>query len=1044
MFKEVDPMNKFNNIFIFIILVFLIMGVVNASDASLDNINTDKIKDVESYNTIDLDTDDNVEDKTIVNDNSKNIKEASNTRNIIVNDDYGDDYNGQGTTQNPYKTIQKAITAANNNDQITLTSDFFINSYEPITIYKNITIQSSSQNVKTGILSGYEYYTDLFRIARGNTVKFSNIYFLDLMRDSVISNSGNLTLDKCDFGNTNYDFDNYEKSVLNNYANMTLNNCNFGFVNYQDRDVELGIINNYQLLNINNCSFNNCHGNLGSALYNRGFVNITNSKFTNNSANLGGVIYNFRNNVTIRNCTFSSNTVNNANMYGWDSDDYVRDKGIGGVIYNLANMNIINSNFDYNYILEGQSHGQSAGVLYNNGTVVIDNSKFRSNTIDGSGGAITNHKKMTLTNSLFDSNYAEMNAGAILSSGEASINNCDFIYNEAFTASTIMNSPNLNNGKMNITNSRFIDNYAQSRGTILNSADMRIINSKINNNYASVYGAAIGNDGTLTVNNCIINNNTCDFDSAITNYDSLKLTNTVFYNNKGVKSGAITSEGKLTVTNCLFNSNQADESGAIYSSYGGSATITANIFQKNRAKNASAIKVETNKNTIISKNTFDSNVATGYGGAIYSNSSNVDIAYNKFIKNSAYSGSGIYNIGNNVKIRYNNFTANSASTKGYSVNNKGKTGTASGNVNYYGTKYPSTIENTGNNIAITNNRFDDTIKKIATTTTVSSIKSSVGEKLTLKAIVKDNKGTPIDGGRVIFKLNGITLKDNGKLTGSNNPLKVYVSNGEAVTNIIADLSMKSVKSFSANFIGTDIYDKSNSNTAQAQIKLRTASIVVSSNVKTIKQGQTITLKAQIYDTTNGGYTSNLAKYADEFVYFKVNGITLKDAKGEMIKVKVVNGVATVNYTIPLGLSGITDGKTMTPKNHTILAGFYNKNYQENIRNTSTFQVERSNITITIKNATVNTKTHKLSLTATIRDYLGNIVKGPNKCIIKVNGASIKNKTQALYFYSTNGILNIKDLTIPKADNYKTIEIVTQDRLAYKSQRNTTTIIKLVN
>ena len=27
----------------------------------------------------------------------------------------------------------------------------------------------------------------------------------------------------------------------------------------------------------------------------------------------------------IRNCSFSSNTVNNANMYGWDSDDYVRD-----------------------------------------------------------------------------------------------------------------------------------------------------------------------------------------------------------------------------------------------------------------------------------------------------------------------------------------------------------------------------------------------------------------------------------------------------------------------------------------------------------------------------------------------------------------------------------------------------------------------------------------------------------------------------------------------------------------------------------------------
>jgi hypothetical protein len=48
----------------------------------------------------------------------------------------------------------------------------------------------------------------------------------------------------------------------------------------------------------------------------------------------------------------------------------------------------------------------------------------------------------------------------------------------------------------------------------------------------------------------------------------------------------------------------------------------------------------------------------------------------------------------------------------------------------------------------------------------------------------------------------------------------------------------------------------------------------------------------------------------------------------------------------------------------------------------------------------------------------------------------------MYYYSTNGILKIKDITIPAYNNYKTIEIVTQDRLAYKSQRNTTTIIKI--
>ncbi|MDO5826554.1 MAG: hypothetical protein Q4Q22_09240, partial [Methanosphaera sp.] len=339
---------------------------------------------------------------------------------------------------------------------------------------------------------------------------------------------------------------------------------------------------------------------------------------------------------------------------------------------------------------------------------------------------------------------------------------------------------------------------------------------------------------------------------------------------------------------------------------------------------------------------------------------------------------------------------------------------------------------------------EDTMKTIATTTKVSPLNGVIGERLTLKAVVMDNTGTYVEGGRIIFKLNGITLKDNGKLTGSSNPLKVYVSNGEAVTTIIADLSIKNINTFTASFIGTNIYDKSESNIAKAQIKPRTASIVVSSNVKSIKQGQVLTIKAQVYDTTHGGRTTNLVKYADEFVYFKVNGITLKDSKGQMLKVKLVNGVATVNYTVPLGLSGVTDGKTMTPKNHTILAGFYNKNYQEDIRNTSYFQVERSNITITIANATVNTKTHKLSLKAIIRDYLGNIVCGPNKCVIKINGISLKNGTRPMYYYSTNGILNLNNIDIPRYTNYNLIEIVTQDRLAYKSQRNTTNIIKIIN
>ena len=49
----------------------------------------------------------------------------------------------------------------------------------------------------------------------------------------------------------------------------------------------------------------------------------------------------------------------------------------------------------------------------------------------------------------------------------------------------------------------------------------------------------------------------------------------------------------------------------------------------------------------------------------------------------------------------------------------------------------------------------------------------------------------------------------------------------------------------------------------------------------------------------------------------------------------------------------------------------------------------------------------------------------------------------MYYYSNNGVLSIKNISIPAYNKYTSIEIVTQDRLAYKSQRNTTTDITVV-
>ncbi|RAP52905.1 MAG: hypothetical protein BZ133_00385 [Methanosphaera sp. SHI613] len=734
-----------------------------------------------------------------------------------------------------------------------------------------------------------------------------------------------------------------------------------------------------------------------------------------------------------------------------------KGKGNGKTTSTPANityaLSIINNNDVINMISTGKEDKYTKDITINTDSVKSGTNTF---TITGQNG-----KNIVITSTLniSDMKITIKNINFTGTSGVASIEsyntqltveNCSFTHDE--------------DRVLNFNDVSTIDEYRQAfytiigyadncKGAIYNTGDNLIVNNSVfNDNYLKVpeisgisisnlnhvltlYGAAIYNTG----NNPKITNNEFNNNNAIES--SLFYPNNYWWERNEVHGGAIYNTGNSSIIkNNIFTDNSAsDYGGAIYNK-GVKSTMTNNTFTYNQANYGGAIYND-GDDTTISYSSFTGNIAYS-GGALDNQADNVKMIYSNYTSNEATYAAAIVSA-NCIKtnISYNNFKQNRANDKDCHEaidvdtanvtikNNKGETTSI----------FNATIRLYNLNGSVTYNNFTD---KADTTITVSTVKGVIGENLTLTATVEDELGNSVDEGNVIFKLNGITIKDNGKLTGSTQPLKVKVVDGEAIATVIPDINMRNANQLTASYIGTSIYNPSVSDVAKTQISQRNASIIVSSNVKTIKQGQVLTLTAKIYDTTNGKKSTNLTKYADEFIYFKVNGITLKDSKGNMLKVKVVNGTATTKYTIPLGLSGVTDGKTMTPKNHTILAGFYNKNYQENIRNTSTFQVERSNITITIANATVNNKTHKLSLTATIKDYLGNVVAGPNKCVIKINGISLKNGTQPMYYYSTNGILKIKDITIPAYNNYKTIEIVTQDRLAYKSQRNTTTIIKI--
>ena len=187
-----------------------------------------------------------------------------------------------------------------------------------------------------------------------------------------------------------------------------------------------------------------------------------------------------------------------------------------------------------------------------------------------------------------------------------------------------------------------------------------------------------------------------------------------------------------------------------------------------------------------------------------------------------------------------------------------------------------------------------------------------------------------------------------------------MSNGIATTNITAYLNIRSGKNITSVYAGSSTYESSRSNTATAEISLRKAQIVVTTNTTKVKQDQYIKFTATLYDITTWKLTT-MTQDSSQYVYFKVNDITLKNKNGTPIQVKIVNGIATYSYKVPLGLSGVTDGKTMTPKNHTVKAGYYNPNYYPDVTNTTKFQVERLDITINITQSTINKTSHKINI-----------------------------------------------------------------------------------
>ena len=169
---------------------------------------------------------------------------------------------------------------------------------------------------------------------------------------------------------------------------------------------------------------------------------------------------------------------------------------------------------------------------------------------------------------------------------------------------------------------------------------------------------------------------------------------------------------------------------------------------------------------------------------------------------------------------------------------------------------------------------------------VDTTSFTIGQLARIKASIYlgEEVDTTINRGKVTFKVNGKTLKDeNGKV------IYVKVVNGTAsIDNYEIPDSWVEGSIIQAVYSGSA--DCQSLKSDKQTITLIPEEVTLSLNDMTATHGETIHISIRVMQ---GQTPVNTGK-----VIVKINGKTVKDANGKVIYAKVVNGTGSVEYTIP--------------------------------------------------------------------------------------------------------------------------------------------------
>ena len=567
-------------------------------------------------------------------------------------------------------------------------------------------------------------------------------------------------------------------------------------------------------------------------------INGENATFTNTSFELDDV------NITIKNMK-----INNT-----DTTEYT--------IKSAGNNNKIINNTIYTY----NTNGKTAAIANTGGSNIL----ISNNTVKVYGPALT------IT---YGSGTSIANTQGILSVGGEnniisknnvkvynSTNPDDNLYStiEGITAPGKSNNILIINNNVTVTGGRF--NYG------INTLD-RVNNTIIKDNnihvtgHRYVNGIQMGNKAT----NCTITGN--------------NITG-ICYN-----------------TTTFTDDNEPLAYGIITTSMGGGRTNNITITNNNIQLNSSVIygmEIYQTSNTTINNNTIlgNGNYTMGIGLAhsedntiinnemiLYGNS---NIKINDIVEEirPANTGIQIQQNSHNTQIDNNTIIIKDIGQHDLTINteNSIKNTTITNNKLTTSTKTGTRTINTNYDTYLENN----TRAIINTKIVLETINAQVGDTINLKAHVYDIYGNPINTGRVVFKINGKTIKDT-----NGNIIYATVKDGIAtIENYTVPANWFKIKSvLSAVYGGTSTYEQTRTNnTIPMNITKKTATMTMTTNTTTAKPGQTIKITVKITEKDNNVNEGR--------VLFKVNGKTMRDNEGYIIYHEVKDGLVTITYTIP--------------------------------------------------------------------------------------------------------------------------------------------------